>query len=103
MVRPERAFRSGTGGADRRARSRRGADRDRAQQPAIVPGRLERAQATRGGRGGGAKHLYARFRGDRQLGRAVVAVVLDRKSVVWGKRVSVSVDLGGGRVIKKKK
>src|SRR3546814_17998537 len=27
----------------------------------------------------------------------------DRKSVVWGKGVSVRVDLGGGRVIKKKK
>src|SRR3546814_18909779 len=27
----------------------------------------------------------------------------DRKSVVWGKRVSVSVDLGGRRIIKKKK
>src|SRR3546814_12555183 len=27
----------------------------------------------------------------------------DRKSVVWGKRVSVGVDLGGGRIIKKKK
>src|SRR3546814_15742416 len=28
--------------------------------------------------------------------------VLDRKSVVWGKSVSVRVDLGGGRIIKKK-
>src|SRR3546814_15814295 len=27
----------------------------------------------------------------------------DRKSVVWGKSVSVRVDLGGGRIIKKKK
>src|SRR3546814_13111981 len=27
----------------------------------------------------------------------------DRKSVVWGKRVSVRVDLGGRRIIKKKK
>src|SRR3546814_20086143 len=27
----------------------------------------------------------------------------DRKSVVWGKRVSVRVDLGGRRTIKKKK
>src|SRR3546814_14278233 len=26
-----------------------------------------------------------------------------RKSVVWGKRVEVSVDIGGGRIIKKKK
>src|SRR3546814_19416847 len=28
---------------------------------------------------------------------------LDRPSVVWGKTVSVRVDLGGGRLIKKKK
>src|SRR3546814_17371418 len=28
---------------------------------------------------------------------------LDRKSVVWGKGVSVRVDFGGGRIIKKKK
>src|SRR3546814_19978677 len=39
---------------------------------------------------------------------AIVAVVaayrvLDRKSVVWGKRVSVRVDLGGRGIIKKKK
>src|SRR3546814_14339108 len=27
----------------------------------------------------------------------------DRKSVVWGKGVSVRVDLGGGRIVKKKK
>src|SRR3546814_19193193 len=27
---------------------------------------------------------------------------IDRKSVVWGKSVSVRVDLGGGRIIKKK-
>src|SRR3546814_12638658 len=29
--------------------------------------------------------------------------VVDRKSVVWGKSVSVRVDLGGRRIIKKKK
>src|SRR3546814_15041181 len=29
--------------------------------------------------------------------------LLDRKSVVWGKSVSVRVDLGGGRTVKKKK
>src|SRR3546814_14216244 len=29
-------------------------------------------------------------------------VTIDRKSVVWGKRVSVRVDLGGGRIIQKK-
>src|SRR3546814_20466949 len=31
------------------------------------------------------------------------AAVVDRKSVVLGKRVSVRVDLGGGRILKKKK
>src|SRR3546814_16587407 len=31
------------------------------------------------------------------------ATVRDRKSVVWGKSVSVRVDLGGRRIIKKKK
>src|SRR3546814_13663371 len=30
-------------------------------------------------------------------------VSIDRKSVVWGKSVSVRVDLGGRRIIKKKK
>src|SRR3546814_15970195 len=29
--------------------------------------------------------------------------ILDRKSVVWGNSVSVAVDLGGRRIIKKKK
>src|SRR3546814_11171355 len=32
-----------------------------------------------------------------------IETTLDRKSVVWGKRVSVRVALGGGRSIKKKK
>src|SRR3546814_19077101 len=32
-----------------------------------------------------------------------VATTVDRKSVVWGKSVSVRVDLGGRRIIKKKK
>src|SRR3546814_11829401 len=33
----------------------------------------------------------------------IVKLEQDRKSVVWGKSVSVRVDLGGGRIIKKKK
>src|SRR3546814_19460415 len=48
-----------------------------------------------------------------RLGLAVLAHVpmhievgppaaLDRKSVVWGRKVSVRVDLGGGRIVKKK-
>src|SRR3546814_19404569 len=36
--------------------------------------------------------------------RGLVGVhTLDRKSVVWGKSVSVRIDLGGRRIIKKKK
>src|SRR3546814_14192771 len=34
---------------------------------------------------------------------AVSRLPIDRKSVVWGKSVSVRVDLGGRRIIKKKK
>src|SRR3546814_21101544 len=40
-------------------------------------------------------------------GRGIAAIIemvtLDRKSVVWGKSVLVRVDLGGRRIIKKKK
>src|SRR3546814_19649797 len=44
------------------------------------------------------------FRGPARLGKGAVARGLaDRKSVVLGKRVSVSVDLGPRRNIKKKK
>src|SRR3546814_20201471 len=39
----------------------------------------------------------------RALDIPVVLVVGDRKSVVWGKSVSVRVDLGGRRIIKKTK
>src|SRR3546814_17465221 len=38
----------------------------------------------------------------RDLGRAAARSMRDRKSVVWGKGVSVRVDLGERRVIKKK-
>src|SRR3546814_16702353 len=34
--------------------------------------------------------------------RVLLSTIRDRKSVVWGKRVSVSVELGGRRYIKKK-
>src|SRR3546814_14657497 len=40
---------------------------------------------------------------NRAFGRKKNDDLRDRTSVVWGKRVSVSVDLGGGRSIKKKK
>src|SRR3546814_17328015 len=40
---------------------------------------------------------------DRRLAVATTHLRLDRKSVVSGKRVSVRVDLGGRRLIKKKK
>src|SRR3546814_12564688 len=36
----------------------------------------------------------------RDVGRAAVEMKADRKSVVWGKRVSVRVDLGGRRTLK---
>src|SRR3546814_19456270 len=39
----------------------------------------------------------------RGLERGLAAEVADRKSVVKGKRVSVGVDLGGRRIIQKKK
>src|SRR3546814_13129596 len=46
-----------------------------------------------------------RFASAKQLAADPVALSLskDRKSVVWGKSVSVRVDLGGRRIIKKKK
>src|SRR3546814_18801882 len=37
------------------------------------------------------------------VGAAPVAVTGDRKRVVWGRSVSVRVDLGGGRITKKQK
>src|SRR3546814_12419191 len=52
----------------------------------------------------GAAHLLSEH--DAQVltrHRKVLAKVLDRKSVVWGKSVSVRVDLGGRRLIENKK
>src|SRR3546814_16558502 len=40
---------------------------------------------------------------ERVIERAPVFGLSDRKSVVWGKSVSVRVDLGGRRIIKKKR
>src|SRR3546814_18838511 len=40
---------------------------------------------------------------DEDVDKLGIQVAKDRKSVVWGKSVSVRVDLGGGRIIKKKK
>src|SRR3546814_11231269 len=40
---------------------------------------------------------------NRRVEGALEQTVRDRKSVVWGKSVSVRVDLGGGRITKKKK
>src|SRR3546814_13850302 len=45
--------------------------------------------------------LFRVFRDHR--GRDAVLQTRDRKSVVWGKGVSVRVDLGGSRILKKKK
>src|SRR3546814_15478914 len=50
--------------------------------------------------------LVGRRRHRRDVGSALAFDMLrcgDRKSVVWGKSVSVRVDLGGRRIIKKKK
>src|SRR3546814_14397928 len=58
------------------------------------------AVATAGGRDDGAG---GRDRGGRGGGDRIVGTLADRKSVVSGKRVSVRVDLGGRRLIKKKK
>src|SRR3546814_18363664 len=47
--------------------------------------------------------LSARVRRPKMLDGAIVGDVRDRKSVVKGKRVSVRVDLGGRRILKKNK
>src|SRR3546814_13922317 len=52
------------------------------------------------------QHFVVQMRSGRTAGRADVADDLalpDRKSVVWGKRLSVRVDLGGRRNVKQKK
>src|SRR3546814_18654194 len=51
------------------------------------------------------RRLFGKFGGgdQRQRGQLVGPEAQDRKSVVEGRRVSVRVDLGGGRSIKKKK
>src|SRR3546814_14275920 len=74
-----------------------------------VEAALERAGQRRAGVGD-QPFLYLRRGGEHaylflEVGEegAVGAVGEDRKSVVWGKRVSVRVDLGGRRIIKKKK
>src|SRR3546814_12910041 len=46
-------------------------------------------------------HPYG-MSGERMVGHALIEGKRDRKSVVEGKGVSVRVDLGGGRIIKKK-
>src|SRR3546814_14164128 len=51
-------------------------------------------------RDGGRRSLETYMNAQRQA--AAVAAAIDRKSVVSGKRVSVRVDLGGRRIIKKK-
>src|SRR3546814_16932433 len=63
-------------------------------------GPARRDQAARSAAAGGGDFRPWQYRdgGPRHQARRV-----DRKSVVWGKSVSVMVDLGGGRSIKKKK
>src|SRR3546814_20088287 len=47
-------------------------------------------------------YVVTNFNEDRFILDHLLLSTLDRKSVVWGKRVSVIVDLGGVRLIKKK-
>src|SRR3546814_19638126 len=69
------------------------------QRQRMIPGRHDRSGKRSGGCGGkcaqksaaGCRRTYRRITGR------------DRKSVGEGKRVSVSVELGGGRIIKTKK
>src|SRR3546814_16251022 len=50
----------------------------------------------------GIRHLDRRRVGRHTMDSSRPWLSRDRKSVVWGKSVSVRVDLGGGRIIKKK-
>src|SRR3546814_11422850 len=61
--------------------------------------RRRRPRTSSPARSVGQTHLRERF----QASVANVDRTPDRKSVVWGKSVSVRVDLGGRRIIKKKK
>src|SRR3546814_19638955 len=101
-------FRSSrTGAADASARSVHG-------RPALCRAPCSAAETCRGGRGGNclprglARHDRRSRRRVRVVTRPVRTAVarlvgIDRKSVVEGKSVSVSVDLGGRRNLKKKK
>src|SRR3546814_14153021 len=80
--------------AVRRPAAARGAGGDRL--PAAADGAIVRGGA---GDGGGAGRGIARRKAARHRG---VGAWRDRKSVVSGKSVSVRVDLGGRRIIKKK-
>src|SRR3546814_18616225 len=59
--------------------------------------RSARSPPRRGGKRAAIRHVLAVRRESRR------PFAVDRKSVVEGKSVSVRVDLGGGRIIKKKK
>src|SRR3546814_11034060 len=63
----------------------------------VDPGRAQQSQPL------AAAGLPPEDRVAGQRGAAAPAGRVDRKSVVWGKSVSVRVDLGGRRIIKKKK
>src|SRR3546814_12480857 len=102
---------SDLGVAIRRGRqqaARRGAkELSRTRAAALHPGgRIERSQA-QGAAPAGRAHAQA-LRGERRHGRDRTEGSVrqsdrsDRKSVAEGKSVSVSVDLGGRRIIKKK-
>src|SRR3546814_17732778 len=85
----------------------RGEDDDAAG--ADNPGAL---QISRGGKAAGPyitdplvamRELIPRKKDELLRGRRVGHQRVDRKSVVWGKSVSVRVDIGGRRIMKKKK
>src|SRR3546814_16715774 len=87
--------RGGTNGSSTRTRTRMGSI-----APSVA-GTLRRTASSPAPRNRDAGGEHRDQQRVRCRGRGVVAAA-DRKSVVWGKSVSVRVDLGGGRLLKKK-
>src|SRR3546814_17129606 len=101
------------GGAGAPARYRRGLRRGRALRAVPRPGGTGQWLPRTARPGGAACALRAQPGGAAESRRGIAAIGrasprrpgpwIDRKSVVWGKSVSVRVELGVGRLIKKKK
>src|SRR3546814_13596589 len=68
-------------------------------------GRLDIGRVVRGSGRCGGQRDYPGLLSDYDMPdiQAVGGRLLDRKRVVWGRRVSVGVDMGGARIINKKK